>query len=162
MNKMAAAANGHLSGVLDALEHIAKKTGTDRNAWVVAPASDDIQDALDDLLDCLDDVVAGGGGNTNGTNNADCFENVRGNKQTHRLDAGTNSCDLVLRGNNNRVLGSTTGETVIDGDVLITGNGNTLRNVTVTGTITLRGNNNRLVDVEDSGDIVDTGHNNSH
>lgn len=54
-----AAQHGDLHGVLDALQHIAGKTGTDKNAWIRPPAASAIDDALDALLDCLDQYAKG-------------------------------------------------------------------------------------------------------
>ena len=78
------------------------------------------------------------------------------------LDNADYECDLVIRGNNNRVVGSSTGNTVIEGNVVITGNNNTLRNVEVLGTITLRGNNIRLDDVDYDGEVINSGNGNQY
>ena len=45
-------------GVLDALEHLAKKTGNNKNTWIRESAAGDIRDALDTLLDCVEPHAA--------------------------------------------------------------------------------------------------------
>ena len=56
-NATEAAEDGDIEEVLDALEHIAKKSNGKKNAWISGDAADDINDALDDLLDCLEPYV---------------------------------------------------------------------------------------------------------
>lgn len=150
-----------VDSVREALEHIAAKADDRKNAWLRGDVAEDITDAIDDLLECLEDVEQDG---DDDTENPDlgCFDELKsGNGQRITLENGTYDCDLVLRGNNNRIVGDDNGQTIINGDVLITGNSNVLRDVQVLGTITIRGNNNRLADVDYDGVVNETGNNNT-
>jgi hypothetical protein len=69
--------------------------------------------------------------------------------------------DLVIRGNNNKVIGSGVAETVIAGNVIIYGNANTIQNLTVLGDVTFHGNGNTLTDVDYQGEVFDTGNENN-
>lgn len=55
-----AAEEGDLGDVIEAVESIAKKTGTAKNSWLTPAASRRLAPILDDLLDCLRGVAGNG------------------------------------------------------------------------------------------------------
>ena len=52
-----AADDGDIEDVLEALQHIANKAGSGKNAWIRDAAAADINDALDELMDCLSSYI---------------------------------------------------------------------------------------------------------
>ena len=72
--------------------------------------------------------------------------------------------DLVVRGNANKVTGTTVDAsvfTVVAGNVDIRGNGNTVSNLTVLGKVILKGNNNILESVDYPGGVETSGNQNN-
>lgn len=69
--------------------------------------------------------------------------------------------DLVVRGNNNDVSGAEDGGTIITGNLIISGNRNSVENLTVLGQVIIRGNRNSIEDVEHEGEVVHSGRGNS-
>ena len=69
------------------------------------------------------------------------------NNSTVRLEPGTYRGDLVIDANRVTLIGAGTGRTVINGDVRITGNSCTLRDVRVRGNVYIEGNNADLTNI---------------
>lgn len=88
------------------------------------------------------------------------FLELENDQRVHLLPIVYNG-DLVIRGNNNEIIGAGVGQTVIAGNVLITGNANLVRDLTILGTVTFRGNENTLQNVDYQGAIEDPGNGNN-
>jgi hypothetical protein len=82
------------------------------------------------------------------------------NNRTHALSSGTYWGDLSVTGNRITVDGSVGMHTYIDGNLVISGNSNVVRNLNVRGSVEIAGNDNRLENVVHQGALKDNGKNN--
>jgi len=71
-----------------------------------------------------------------------CPAPIFANHARVRLPSGIYRCDIVVRGNNNRVIGSR--NTVIQGNLVVRGHGNRINRLRVDGRTLVAGHNNRI------------------
>jgi|GEM_PF-4404474 len=84
------------------------------------------------------------------------------NNEVVRLERAVYVGDLVLNGNRIRVIGQGPRRTVIQGQVVISGNSCELHNLTVNGDLILSGNNNDVRGAEVRGRVSSHGNNNRY
>jgi formylmethanofuran dehydrogenase subunit C len=70
------------------------------------------------------------------------------NNANIRLQAGTYTGLLVIDANNARISGAGVGRTIIQGDVVINGNANSVSGLTIQGSVSISGNTNNLTGAE--------------
>ena len=83
-----------------------------------------------------------------------------GNNQTVSLDAGTYRGDVVISSNRVTVRGAGIGRTVIDGNVIVNGNGAVFADLTITGNVALSANNADFQKARIHGQVQDSGNGN--
>lgn len=84
-----------------------------------------------------------------------------GNNETVTLDAGTYAGGVTIRSNKATLQGAGVGRTVIDGNLVVSGNVVAVRGLTIRGNVRLDGNNADLTGAEITDRVVNNGNNNS-
>src|SRR5262245_61669875 len=79
---------------------------------------------------------------------------IHGNGKHVVLEAGSYTGDLVLHGNDNFVEGAGAGRTVIEGRLLVHGNGQRVQGMTVRGPSEVHGTNNTVGGIEFAGGVT--------
>ncbi len=73
-----------------------------------------------------------------------CPAPIRANGARVRLPSGVYRCNIVVIGNGNRVVGSTFRRTIIEGNLIVRGNGNVVKRMRVLGATRVAGFANRV------------------
>ena len=83
--------------------------------------------------------------------------------ETVELDATTYTGDLIIDATNVWLFGEGSDQTIIDGDLIISGNRNEIRGIRVTGRVRISGNLNKIIQSDLSNTTVfDTGNDNEY
>jgi hypothetical protein len=110
----------------------------------------------------FDDMMRTSSGAKNNSGSQATVQSIPGftNNSTINLDA-VSYRSVVIDMNKVNIIGKGPGATILVGDLRITGNVVSLKNLSVNGNVFLEGNNVELTDVEISGRVESTGNNNS-
>ena len=95
-----------------------------------------------------------------GTASLGACPRIEGNGQVVNLPAGTCTGDLEISGNSHKVTGAGTGQTIVEGRLVLSGNGHVVSGLTVTKPSEISGHDNDARGVEFRSAVDVSGHGN--